>query len=208
MEMNEYMQAVRKNLLVVAVSTLIGVLLGWAGAATATKTYSSSSQIMFSMQGAETIADINSASAYTMAQMPTYQGLATSPVVMDPVAKKVGLSGWTDIDGSVTASVVEESVLLDVTAEADSPARAQAVAQGVADELVKRVAGSNAATGGVKMDPTVTAPANLPELPSAPNVPVFLLAGGCMGLLLGVLAAVVREALRSARPERVATAGS
>ncbi|MFC6358073.1 YveK family protein [Luteococcus peritonei] len=198
--MNDYLKAVLKNLPIVIACTVLGLLAGLGVSAALPKTYTSSSQLMFEMSGAKDVNEISQAATYTQAQMPTFEALASSPLVLQPVIKAQKLDATaTDLAEQVKVSQVPQSVMLDIQAEGETPEEAQKIAKGIADELVKQVTGAPTQAGDVKMVPTITAPANLPDAPSAPNKGVNALAGLVFGALLGVLAAVIREALRSRR---------
>ena len=194
MEMNDYMAAIRKSIILVIALLAVGLVRGLLTASTAKKSYTSTSQLMFKMQGAKNVSDVNAASVYTMAQMPTYEALATTPMVLDPVGKLPAINLSADeMVQAVKAAQLPQSTMLTITATGDSPALARAIAQGVADQMVK--ATSDAGGSEVKMAPQVTTPAGLPVAPSAPNKMVYMLAGALLGLIAGVLAAVIRAGL-------------
>ncbi len=140
--------------------------------------------------------DALSASRFTLERMDSYAALVDSPDVTRAVNDELGLGLEPDEIGSMlSASVLEDTVVLGVTARGDQPAataniaNAAAVRLGAVIELVE-APGTGAAS---PVNVTVTRPANAPENPISPNVRLALALGLVAGAGIGVLIAALRD---------------
>ncbi len=114
------------------------------------------------------------------------------------LAHRVVLAGGEQVSpevvaDAVTAHLIPDTVLIDVSVADPSAARAQRLANGIAAELAVQIRTLETPAGSLipTVDPVITQAARMPTRPSEPDVWNNLaLAAGC-GLLAGVTAAVV-----------------
>ena len=195
-DLRDYVRTLRKRWTLVALCVLMS--LGAAAVATllAKQLYTSDAQIFVSARDSGD----NPSTAYqggllAQQQVKTYARVAVSPTVTDLVARELNLDPAVVAD-STTADAPLDTVLINVTATASSPAVAQKIAQAVADEtskLVPRLETTDGRAAPVKL--TVTTDANLPVSPSSPRPKINLALGLLVGIAIGVGAAVLRETL-------------
>ena len=81
----------RKRWWIVLIAMILGGAAAFAASSTVTPIYHSTASLDFSLRTASSGSDINQGSAYTQAQMLSFARLATSSVVLDPVA---GRARW------------------------------------------------------------------------------------------------------------------
>ncbi|MHC1560650.1 tyrosine-protein kinase domain-containing protein [Actinomycetospora sp. C-140] len=143
--------------------------------------------------------------AYSGQQLATERVKSYSEVLKGPrVARDAslllgGAPSAEEIQGAVTASYVEETVVLTLDVTERSPDQARLVA-GAVSTAFTRLVGSIESTGGVVNQPIATAevilPPTEPTEPSGP--PTTIIFGGALvlGLVLGVGTALIRRSLR------------
>ncbi|QGQ20148.1 polysaccharide biosynthesis tyrosine autokinase [Cellulomonas sp. JZ18] len=211
MTLRDVLAAVRKHWVLMLLPVL--VLAGGIGylSVTAVPQYRAHAAVYVTIAAAEDPGDLNQGTSYTQAQMLSYARLASLPVVLDPVAAELGLDETgRELAGRVTASTSGDVSILDVSVTSASPDEAAAVANAVVDQM--RVAIEDlapaTASGGSAVTARVVEEAVPPSAPFAPSTRRNVLAAGFAGLVLGVLAAWLREALdtRVRRPEDVEAA--
>jgi capsular exopolysaccharide synthesis family protein len=182
----------------VAVIVLLCVLGSGALSKAASPTYQASASLFFSLQNGNSANELAQGSTFTQNQMASYATLATTATVLDPVIQELGLD--TDVvhlARQVRATTPDATVVLKITVTSGSAAQAAAIANSVAENLttaVDELAPVNA-QGDPSVRSTVVAPAEEPQFQSAPNTRRNVIIGFLLGVVLGALAALVREAL-------------
>ncbi|HEY3018708.1 MAG TPA: polysaccharide biosynthesis tyrosine autokinase [Solirubrobacteraceae bacterium] len=199
MELRQYVRLLRAHwlLVVLAVVACTGAaaLFAW----TRTPTYAAQTQLFVSIGGVP--ADLSQAyqgGLFSQQRVTSYARLATSPVVTQAVIDQLGLTDdVSHLQGRIDASVPTDTVLIYVRAKDRSPRRARAIANAVGLQLsrfVNRLETSpDRRTPPVRL--SVTGPARLPTAPASPRKGLAVALGVLVGLVLGIAAAVLREAL-------------
>lgn len=198
MEPREYFRILRKNWLLLICTTLIGLSLAAGYTLTRTPVYESVSTIFVSTQAASSAAELQQGSSFTQARINTYVGLASTPVVLEPVITELGLATNPDkLAERITVAAALNSTLITVTASDSDPATAASIANALARSLSAVVP---------QLEPETTegaSPVRLSQVrqaqaaiaPSSPSVPFNLGVGALIGLAVGVVLAVVRTLL-------------
>jgi polysaccharide biosynthesis transport protein len=197
-ELRDYLELLRRRWVGVVVVALAVLAAASAVTLLATPKYTATTRLFFSVQGSETAADLAQGSTFAEKQMTSYAQVATSPLVLDPVIRDLGLPvSADDLATSITAVVPSGTVILEVSAVDPDPARARDVANGVAREL-SRVAATLVPQRQDGTDPvraTILSSARLPFAPSSPNLVRNLAVGLALGLVLGAGFALLRQVL-------------
>lgn len=198
MELSDYIRILRKNWLVVLTLTALGLIAATVFTLTRTPVFESSSTVFVSTQAGGTTAELQQGSNFAQARMNTYVGLATAPIVLDPVIERLDLPTSAEaLAGSIQASVALNSTLITVVASDADSRRAAAVANAVADSLSTIVPqlepSANDGTSPVRL--TRVRDAEAAARPSSPNVGINLALGLLIGLGVGIGAAVLRTSL-------------
>lgn len=196
MELPEYMLVLRRRwlsvvaicLTVLAAATVVMLLM--------TPKFTATTQLFFAVQGAESVSDLAQGSVFTEQQMVSYAKVTTSPLVLSPVIKELGLPLTTqELAKMVSAESAPGTVILDIHVTDADPQRAVEIADRIggrltsvaADLIPERQDGSSAVRA------TILAPAVLPNSPSSPLMLRNILIALAAGLLLGVGAAFFRH---------------
>ncbi len=196
MEARDLVSALRKGWLAILVAFIAGAAI-WGGLGSLeTPQYRATSALFFSLRGGVSATDLNQGAVYTQSQMASFQQLATMPIVLDPVAKRLGMTE-RDVAKAVTVKSSASSVILEVTAQAPDPKSAATIANEVAAQVVTVVGqvADKDAKGQASVGATVVRQARPPEFQSSPNKKKLAMLGGAAGLIVGVVFALLRQLL-------------
>lgn len=184
--------------MVIVAATLLGILAGVTAALLVKPTYTSSTQLFVAIQSSGSVSELQQGNTFTQARVLSYVKTASTPVVLQPVIDTLGLSMTPEqLANNVTATTDAETVLINVAVEDTSPVQAAAIAQAIADSLIRAIDTLEKPKLGdvspVRL--TVVAPAEAPSAPSAPNTKLNLAVGLALGLFAGLGLAVLRTVL-------------
>lgn len=198
MELSDYLVILRKRWRS-ATLVLVGVfLLALAYLNVATPTYAATTRLFFAVPGGESISDLAQGSSFTEKQMSSYAQVATSPLVLGPVAESLGIPGGSKhLEAAVRAAVPTNTVILEITSTSTDPSEAAAVANAVGERLSEVVSSLYPArTDGTQavLATTLTV-ASQPESATSPNTRRVLGIALFAGLGLGLAVAVLRDSL-------------
>ena len=199
MDLRQYIRVLRAHWVLISVSVLVSTgvaaYLAWSRA----PTYEVHTQLFVAntrTSSKETPSDIYVGSLFTQQRVVSYSELVSSPPVVRAIAARLGLPAQS-FPAKIHASVPTGSVLIDVTVTDRMPERAKAIADAVSSEFPSFVNSLETPKGQHKspVKISVTSPGQLPTSPVAPKKKLYLVLGALLGLVLGVLGAVLREAL-------------
>lgn len=194
--------ALRKRWWIVLIATILGGVAAFAASNTVTPVYHSTASLYFSLRTASSGSDINQGSAYTQAQMLSFARLATSSVVLDPVADELdGALSANQLRRMMSVTIPQNTVILDVRVGSTDPDRAALIANTVADSLIEAV--DTVAPDTAEGDATVTARSIDPASPAAFQTSPNKQQDAVLGAILGFLAASVAIVLAAALDTRV-----
>jgi capsular exopolysaccharide synthesis family protein len=180
----------------------LAVLAAVAGVTLAmTPQYTAATRLFFAVEGTESVTDLAQGSTFAEKQMTSYVEVASSPLVLEPVIRQLGLlTSPTELAPSVAASVPTGTVILQVAVTRADREEAAAIANAIGAELsTVVVSGLSPERGDGKstVKATVLTPALTPGAPSSPNLALNLGIGLALGLFLGVTVALLSEVLNT-----------
>ena len=182
----DFLRLLRATLLVLVAATLIGGLLGWGYSALQPRLYASESTGFLAPQASE--GGVIAGGLPTDQRASSYLALTNSAAVLERVAAETG----QNVAGSLTATQVEGSNLIKVTATATDPLAAATLAN-TALQATADVAAEIDPQSGVKVVPLSDARA--PSAPISPDTQRNVLLGAVAGLLTGLGLAILRRLL-------------
>lgn len=201
------MRALRRHIVLIVITTALIAGAGIALGQVVPKTYSSQAQILLGLDIQGSTMDPQSAGLYLKDRAMTYAQLVTADEVIDPVAAAVGLTPAA-LRAQVVASVVPETVMLNLTATGSSPEAAAALAQSVSDRFQLQLSAMNVRTGGPAILPSqVTSPR--PAI--APNQlagKTLIAVSALVALVVAVALALLVEVIKHNRAARKGKEGS
>ncbi|WP_231369826.1 polysaccharide biosynthesis tyrosine autokinase [Arthrobacter sp. 135MFCol5.1] len=200
LDLREYLRTLRRNWVIVSAFVLAGLLGGGAASVLTVPTYTAETQLFVAIQSSGTVQELQQGNTFSQARVQSYVKTVSSPIVLQPAIDSLGLNMTPDrLAQKVKATTDLNTVLVSIAVTDSSPVQAAALAQAVANSLVKAVdtleKPRNGGSSPVSL--SVITPATAPTKPSAPNTQLNLLLGLVGGLALGVGAAIVRGAMDS-----------
>lgn len=196
MTLSQYAAALRRRWRIVVVCLILAV----GGAALVisqlTPRYESTARLFVATEQ-ESSAEAFAGGAFAVQRVLSYATLVDGEELAIRVVDKLGLEeSPSDLSQDLTATVVPQTVILELSAKADDPAEAQRIADSAATELVAWVRELEATDGqspAIKL--SVSDRAVRPDAPITPVPLRDLGLAALVGLLLGLLLAVLRELL-------------
>lgn len=195
MELSTFFGILRRQLGIIVATTVAGALLGLGITAMMPKTYNASTQTYFTVDSA----DLTQGSAFAEGLLKSYAAAAESDLVLTPAAKKLGVT-TEELASKLEFVIPSGTSIIEITAEDRDPAMAAKIANTVTEELRSaskslspdQVEGKTT-TGKKAVRFTQLDAAKVPDSPSAPHMPLNVALGALSGLLLGLLAALLRD---------------
>ncbi|WPU08582.1 polysaccharide biosynthesis tyrosine autokinase [Pseudarthrobacter oxydans] len=200
MDLRDYLRMLRRNWILVTAAPLVGLLLGGTASVLATPTYTSETQLFVAIQSSGSVLELQQGNTFSQARVQSYVKTVGSPAVLQPAIDQLGLDlSAEELAAQVTAGTEANTVLINIAVSSESPVQAAAVAEAVANSLIRTVDSlEKPKTGGTSpVSLSVIKPAIAPTLPSTPNTRLNLSLGLILGLALGVAAAILRSTLDS-----------
>jgi succinoglycan biosynthesis transport protein ExoP len=196
-EPREYLDILRRRWL----SVLIIALAALAAASLLTlampKKYTATTRLFFAVAG-DSVSELAQGSNFAEKQIASYAEVATSPLVLEPVIQQLTLPmSAAELERAVKASVPPQTVILEIAVTDADPRRAATVANAVGATLGKVAGGLSPSRqdGSEAVRATTLAVAQVPAVPSSPNIPRNLGIGLLIGVLLGTGVAILRQLL-------------
>lgn len=195
MSLRSYLRLLRTSWECVAIFTLIGIIAAMAFSLSRSPTFVATSEIFLSTPRFGSITSNNNpylADDFSQQRARSYVQLASRPDLARRVVEKLGIDMRPEeLAAATSASVRPDTVLMDVSVRSSSPADAKVLADAMTAEFARDIR-TLETPSGLKVpvvDPIVTQPAETPERPIEPNIPIYFLLGGSGGFLVGVTAA-------------------
>lgn len=198
MALTDYLRFLRRNWVLMVVSTMLLTTAAAVYTFTVTPQYTAETKLFAAAQNSDSIAELQQGSSFTQARIESYARTAETPLVLQPVIDSLGLDTTPlELAERIEASADLNTVLLTINAADSSPVRAAAIAQAVSESLVDGIAElettSSSSDSPVKL--SVVTPAVAPSEPTSPRPRINVGLGFVMGLLIGVGLSLLREAL-------------
>ena len=199
MELRDYLRIFRKRWPIIVVLFVLGGGAAGAVAFRATPIYAAHTQLFVTTpSGGDTTASLQQGNTFTQERVKSYAAIVSSPIVLTPVIKALGLAVTPqELGKNVGATAPLNTVLINVTVRDASPEQAKSIADAVSLSFTKVVADleTPASGGSSPIKVSVVKQADVPAVPVSPNKKLDIALGLVLGLALGVGVAVLRETL-------------
>ena len=197
MDLRDFYRLILRNLLIVLLSTLLGVSVAGAITFLTTPLYESKIQLFVSTQsGQADLSALIQGSSFSQQRVKSYAQIINSPTVLEPVIERLNLSITAEkFSKRVKASAPLDTVLINVTALDESPILAARIADAIGENFSEYVnqlelAESN---GQPPIKVSLVKRALVPSKPSTPRVELNLLLGILLGFGLGIGISILRQ---------------
>lgn len=200
LNLQDYGRILRRGWIVIVAATMAGLLLAGAASIISRPTYTSETQLFVAIQNSGSVQEMQQGNTFSQARVQSYVKTVDTPVVLQPVVESLGLDTTAAALASrVRASTDLNTVLINISVTDSSPVQAAAIAQAVANSMIKAVDQLERpkAGGSSPVSLSVITPATVPSSPSAPNTQLNLLLGAVFGLGIGLAIAILRSTLDS-----------
>jgi capsular exopolysaccharide synthesis family protein len=205
-ELHDYLRVIRKRWRAIAAAVLAVLAIAAVLTLTSAKVYEARTQLFVSTSNGSDASDLVQGNTFTQQRVKSYADLITTPEVLSPVIKDLGLQTTPDaLAKNITASAPLDTVLIEVLVRNEDPKLAAAIADAVGKQFALSVADLERVTakGDSPVKISVVRPPAVPRSPVSPNPVRNLGLGLVLGLLLGLGAALLRDMLdTSVRTER------
>jgi capsular exopolysaccharide synthesis family protein len=196
-ELHDYLNILRRRWLSILLIALTALALTSLGTLMMPKKYTATTQLFFAVAG-NSVTDLAQGSNFAEKQISSYAEVATSPIVLDPVIKDLGLRTTAgELKQSIEATVRVKTLILEIAVTDPHPQQAAMVANAAADRLsdAAKALTPTREDGSETVRVTTLATAQVPSVASYPNISRNLTLGMILGLVLGIGIAVLREVL-------------
>lgn len=200
MDIHDHLRVLRRNVVLVLSAATIGVALGAVAALNTAPRYDASTTLFVAAQsstGGST--DLNLGRTYAQQAVSSYVVLVSSALVLQPVIDDLGLDmAPSQLASQVQASAELNSLAITVTVSDGNPSQAARLANAIGESFATVVVDKlekhpGAAASPIRID-TLQA-AKVPVTPVSPNLGVFLVLGGVIGVATGTGIAALRTIL-------------
>ena len=198
MSLRDYWFVVRKRWLLIVSMLLISTSAGVAATLLATPMYASTTRVFVATQASGSISDAATGSTFTQQRVKSYADVVTSPTVLDPVIKSLGLEGIAAaLPDRITATVPLNTVIIEITVLDESPFQAANIANAVSDSLTNAVNKLEQPVDGALAPVRLSTvqPGNIAAVADSPKPLLNIALSIFIGLVIGVGIAVLRESL-------------
>jgi capsular exopolysaccharide synthesis family protein len=187
---SDYLRILARSWLIIIITVIAGGMGGYWVYHSKTPVYQSSVQMIVSGSGSRPADEIASGQLATERALALSQVAGTAPAI--DAAKRA--AGYPDAAISVNATAGNNGPFLAVSVAGQSPAEVQAIADEFARTLPATIVRLEGPTNsGIRISDL--APASLPSKPVSPNIRRDTGFGLLVGLLVGIVIAIAREAL-------------
>jgi len=198
LDIGEYGRLLRRQWISILSLALAGLLIAGIVSVLSPPKYSADTELFVAIQGSGSVQELQQGNTFGQARVQSYVKTVTSPLVLQPAIDALGLGmSSAELATRVHATADLNTVLINVSVVDDSPVRAAAIAEAVANSLVKAVDALEKPTnnGNSPVSLSIIKPATAPTVPTAPNTRLNLLLGLLAGLALGVGIAIARSSM-------------
>lgn len=196
MPLTEYLRVIRRSWVLILICTLSCGVLSTILSLVQPTLYEADAKVFVSTT-ASTVTDLNQGGTFAQQAVQSYADVVTTSFVLGPVINELRLdTSVTRLARSVRVTVPQDTVILNIAVTDPSPKTSAVIANAISRSLTNGVQDLVPQTGeasAVKL--TRVEPAVAPDSPISPSYRVNVGLGLLVGLLFGVLAAVIRDRL-------------
>ena len=198
MELQGYLSILRARRRVVIAVTAVSILFALLYSLTATPKYVAKASVFVSTSTGQTSGELAQSFPYAQGLVRSYAQVATEPVVLASVIRDLNLNTTPSrLARAITAQAPLDTVIIDISVTDTSAKKAAAIANAVATQLSTTannlVPGATESTLPISI--TTLATADVPSFASSPRKSLNLTVALLLGLLLGTVLALSRDAL-------------
>jgi capsular exopolysaccharide synthesis family protein len=186
---------VRRRWVSLVTCLLLGILGGLLAYEETPATYQSTSRIFFNLPSTPDVAAQAQGFQLTTELLQSYARIATSRSAADAISQSLqGILTPSEVQARVSATPEQQTLLLDIAATGPSPSAAQQLAAAATKNLVVQISELESVKA-VQIRPQVVDAADASNTPISPRKKVDLGLGIALGIVGGLLAALLADSL-------------
>ena len=196
LELRDYVRILRRGWAFILVFSVLGVAGAVGYSVIQTRQYVANTKVIVSISSGSGTGDMAQASALAGQRAVTYANLVSTATVLDSVISQLSLSVTvSDLASQIQAVIVPGTSIISVTVTDSDAQRSADIANATARSLTSSVSQIEpiplaASSSSVRI--STIQPAVVPGSPDSPNLRTNLIAGGLLGLTLGLIIATMR----------------
>lgn len=195
MELSDYIRVLRNSWLIILLSTVAGLAVGFAYTTLQTPSYGAVAKIVVSAAVPTGEVVVKTKNDPAINRVRTYAELASTPDVLEPVIESLGLDTTpAELSGRVWVSVTPGTSQIVIAGGAPDAQAAADLANAVGVSLtdaIEKIEDQPAQPESIWV--TTVQDATPPSAASGPRLKTNLMLGGISGLALGLAIAVLRD---------------
>lgn len=198
MDLRGYLRVLRRRWLLIVVCVLLGTATSALVLYRSTPLYTSTARLFVSTPGSDANAQAYQGSLFAQQRVTSYADLIKGSTVAGKVVDKLHLTeSPTALVEQINAVAVPDSVILTITVTDPNPLRAQQLAQATAEVFTGYVSDleGTSVSSASPIKANIVDAASFSSAPVSPKVLTTIGLGAILGLLIGLGAAWLREAL-------------
>lgn len=192
----DFARILRSRWHVIVGTITISILCAVAYLLLATPQYEASTRLFVSTTADGNATQTNDGGLFAQRRVVSYTKLLTGGILAQRTIDKLNLDmSAKELEEKITASAPADTVLIDVSVLDPSPTRARDIVNTLSDEFVTMAAALETPAGGLRPNAQVIVQqrADTPTTPASPRKKRTLAIAAALGLVLGVIAAVIRD---------------
>lgn len=198
MELHDYIRILRRNIVLIIATTLIGIAAGAASALLTPPRYDATTQLFVATQssGDASNNELRQGTDFARQAVQSYVNIIPTALVLDPVIADLGLDeSAAQLAERVSVSATQNTVVISITVSDPGPEGAARIANAIADSFTTVVSEQLERSTAERPSPVrieTVQPAQVPVDPAAPNMRLALALGALAGLAAGIAVAILR----------------
>ena len=195
MDLKDYYRLILRNLLLVAVTTGIGIFAAAGFTYAQTPIYQADVQLFVSTpSSALDIGALAQGSSFSQQRVISYAQIINGPGTLNPVIQSLHLPySEQALAKEVKATAPLNTVLIDVTVSDPNPQRAADIANAIGNQFSTTASNLESSSGSSTVKVSMVKNASTPVKPSSPKKTLNVLLGLILGFGLGVALSILRQ---------------
>ena len=195
MDLKDYYRLILRNLKMVMVSTLLGILAAAGITFVQTPSYQADIQLFVSTpSSAVDIGALAQGSSFSQQRVISYAQIINGPGTLNPVIQSLHLP-YTEqqLSKRVRASAPINTVLIDVTVSDTNPQRAADIANAIGNQFSATASSLESSGGSSTVKVSMVKNAITPSKPASPKKAINILLGIILGFGIGIALSILRQ---------------
>lgn len=198
MELREYIRILHRHWIIIVSVTALAAAAGLGWSLLKTPVYEATTQLYVAVRASDSgvVGELAQGTTYARQAVTSFVDVVDSAVVLDRVIDELGLHTTSErLAPRLSASVPANTVIISITVSDEEPTQAAAIANAVGRNFTDVVVGQLEKPDGTA--PSLVRiktiqPALVPATPSSPNLPLNVGLGALIGLIVGIVFAILR----------------